>query len=99
MGDRGRELPHRCDAVRVRQLRLRLAVASLALARLGFRPLALGQIENEGDAAVFEARRSDQYGDTAAVLPEILLFVRWKDSGRLQFGHSPRIDVAPFGRR
>ena len=93
-------MPHRCDAVRVRQLRLRLAVAPLALARLGFRPLALGQIEHEGDAgAVFEARRADQNGHTAAVLPEIFLFVRRKDSGRLQFGHRPRIDVAPLGRR
>ena len=47
MGDRGGELPHRRDAVGMRQLHLHLAVAPLALARFGFRPLALGQIEHE----------------------------------------------------
>ena len=52
MGDRRRELPHRRDAVRVRQLHLRLAVAPLALARLGFCSLALGQIEHESDTLV-----------------------------------------------
>ena len=59
MGDRRRELPHRLDAVGVRQLHLCLTVAPLALASFGFRPLALGQIKHESDTLVsslFECR-------------------------------------------
>jgi len=76
------------------------AKALLALADRLFRRLSLGQIEHEGDdiGCIFEARRPDQYGHTTAVLPEILLFIRWDGSGRPYFGYSPRIDVAPFGR-
>src|SRR6266568_2103726 len=77
MGDRGRQLAHRRDAVGVRELHQGLAVAPLAFASLGFRPLALGQIKHERDTLVslFVKRgRADQHRQAAAVLAEILLF-------------------------
>ena len=74
MGDRGRELADGGDTVHVRQLHLRLAIAPLALARFGFRPLALGQIQHEGDtvvAAFLEHRHADQHRHAAAVLADV----------------------------
>ena len=65
MGNRSRQLPHRRDAVRVRQLHLCLAVSPLALAQAFLRPLALGHIEDESDALVsafVESRRADSTG-------------------------------------
>src|SRR6202048_510025 len=44
MGDRGRELTHGGDAAGVGQLRLSFAIAALAVACFGFRPLALGDV-------------------------------------------------------
>src|SRR5260370_31786377 len=44
MGDRGRQLPHGGDPIGVGELRLRLAVSSLALAQIFLRPLALGNV-------------------------------------------------------
>ena len=102
MGNRGRELPHGRDAIRVRQLHLHLAVAPLALACFCFRPLALGQIEHEGDTLVpafFEGRRAEQHGHTAAVLPEVLLLERLQAPALLVLFHQPRVAVAPFRRR
>src|ERR1700680_1227263 len=50
MGDRGRELTHGGDAVGVRQLRLYFAIAALAVACFGLRPLALGDVvEKDSD--------------------------------------------------
>ena len=79
MSDRGCELAHGGDAVRVRQLHLHLAQ------RL-FGPLALGQIEYETDALVplfVERGRADQRRHAAAVLTEILPLVRLDRSGHL----------------
>src|SRR5690348_15248891 len=67
MSDRGCKLPHGCEALCVRQLRLGLAVAPLALAGFCFRPLALSQVERKGDTLVtifWEARRADRYQHT-----------------------------------
>ena len=61
MGDRGRELPHRRDAVGVRELGLYLAISPFALARFGFGPFALGQIEHEGDTLVLAFFESSRY--------------------------------------
>src|SRR5262245_57670721 len=49
MGDRCSELPHGRSAVRVRQLHLHLPVAAFALACFYFRPLAIGDVSNEGE--------------------------------------------------
>src|SRR5208283_3408901 len=60
----------------MRQQRLGLAVALLALARLCFRLLALAQIEHESDilvSSVFDRRRAQQNGDSAPVFPEVFL--------------------------
>jgi hypothetical protein len=67
---RGGELPHCCDAVRVRQLHLRLAVAPLAFARFCFCPLALGQVQHERDALAPDTPDrcgADQHRHAAAV--------------------------------
>src|ERR1700676_2031426 len=102
MGDRGHELSHGGDAACVRKLRLYFAIALLAVACFGFRPLALGQIEYESNtflSAFFEARRADQHGHTAAVFPEILLLERLHGSGPLQLFNGLCIAPAPFRRR
>src|SRR5690349_12338951 len=102
MSNRGGKLAHSCDAVRVRQLHLCLAKLPLALAGFGLGPLALGQIEHETDTLVptfFEVRGADEHGHAAAVPPEVLLLVRLRGSGHLQFFNGPFVMVAPFGRR
>ena len=76
VGDGGGQLAHGRDAVGVRKLHLHLAEPPLALARLGFHSLALGQVEHEGDTlgpALLEGRPADQHGHAAAVLAEVLL--------------------------
>src|SRR5271165_1052837 len=65
MGDRGGELSDRCDAVRMLELHLLLAVAPLALACFAFCPLALGQVEHESHilvATFLEGRSANQRG-------------------------------------
>ena len=77
----------------MRQLHLHLAVAPLALACLGFRPLALGQIEHEGDALVPFSRLAAPTS-TGTRLPSLRKYsfsYGLDGSGRLQLGHSPRI--------
>jgi len=101
-GNRRGELPHRRDAISVRERHLRFAVSPLALAQVLLRLLAHGQIEHEGDALVptfLEARCADEYGDTAAVFPEVLLLERCAGSGHLQLFNGPCVGVAPFRRR
>src|SRR5271166_370948 len=102
MGDRGRELPHCCDTVGVRELRLRLAVALLALARLGLRPFALSQVDYESYTLMpgFEQRYADQHGHTATVLPEILLLHRLQPAVPPEL-YQPRClsAIEPFRRR
>src|ERR1700730_12891028 len=62
MGNRGRQLPHRHDAIGVRQRHLRFPVSPLALAQVFLRVLALGQIEHEGDALVSVCAKSRAAG-------------------------------------
>ena len=57
MGDRGRQLPHRRDAIDMSQFRLRFAVSPLALAQVLLCQLTLGQIEHEGDALLLRPHR------------------------------------------
>src|SRR5450631_413776 len=52
MGDRGRQLAHRRDAVGMRELQLRLTVPPLVFARFRLHPLADSQIKYVGNALV-----------------------------------------------
>src|SRR4029077_7839664 len=63
MGDRGRELPHSGNAVRVRQLHLHLLVAAFALACLRFRPLAIGNVSNEREGEALATLTELSYAD------------------------------------
>ena len=102
VGDRGRELPHGCDAIGVRQLHLHVAISALGLACLRFRTLALAQIEHEGDGLLwFFADRgaADQHGHAAAVFAEVFLLAWLDRSGSRHFRHPPHGIVAPFRRR
>src|ERR1700738_2248687 len=49
MGDRGRQMPHCRDAVRMRQLHLYLAVTPLAFSDFRLRPLAVGDVHVGSD--------------------------------------------------
>jgi hypothetical protein len=85
MGDRSRELPHHRNTVRVRQLHLHVAVTSLAVARLGFRVLALAQVEHESNTLVVfivECGPAGQHRNATAVLAEELLLEGLENSGR-----------------
>ena len=71
-----------------------------ALAFLG--AFALRQIEHESDTlipAFLEGRYADQYGNTAAVFPEVLLLKRWKNPGHLVLLYQSRVAIAPLRRR
>ena len=86
MGNRGRELPHCRDAIGMCEFRLRLTQATLARSKPFFSALLLGQIEHESDTFVpapFEECAAEQYGYSAAVLPEVLLLERLEDPRRL----------------
>src|SRR5258708_11009399 len=99
MGNRSRQLPHRRDAVRVRQLRLNLAVPTLAFACCLLGALALGQIDHEGYALLqpsFEDRLADQHRHAAAVFLQVLLLIGLRDSGRLQLRQAPLVGIAPL---
>src|SRR5271169_3797658 len=66
-------MPHRCEAVRVGQLRLRLAVPAFVLARLGFRPLALGNVpcQRNSPAALLELSDPDLDRELGSVLSAV----------------------------
>src|SRR4051794_16810087 len=102
VGDRGCELPHGCDTVRVCQFRLHLAIALLAFAGFFLRLLALAQIEHESDTvlpACFGSGRTDHDGHTAAVLPEILLLERLRAPRPPALGEGPFAALTPLWRR
>src|SRR4030095_3822002 len=87
VGNRGRHLSEGRDAVRVCQLHLCLVIASLAVAQIRLRLLALAQIEHESDPffpSLFEARGTDQHGHAAAVLAKIFLLERWPNPRPLE---------------
>src|ERR1700732_446132 len=95
MGDRGRQLAYRRDAVYVCEVRLRLAQCLFGV-------LTLRQIEHEGDTlilAIAERRRAEQNRYAAAVLVKVLFLTRLDSSSRLQLCDGPFVGVAPFGRR
>jgi len=78
MGDRSRQLPHRRDAIRVRQLRVDLAVSPLAffdiavearvlqgdrgLRRKQFQHRDPGRSEDMGSESVFQVEHADELG-------------------------------------
>src|SRR5271167_421632 len=100
MGDRGRQLPHRRDAIGVSERHLRFAVSPLALAQLLLRPLALGQIEHKGNALVsafVEGRSAEKHGHAAPVFAKVLLLESFVASGRSELYHSPFESIVPFG--
>ena len=102
MGNRGRQLPHRRDAIGVRERHLRIAVPPLARAQVFLRLLALGQIEHEGDAlvpAVAEGRRADKNRHTRAVFAKVLLLVRFAASRHHELLPRTSDSVAPFAGR
>ena len=52
MGNRSGELPHRGDAICVREFHQGFTVAPLVFAAFGFRPLERRQIKDEADAII-----------------------------------------------
>src|ERR1700720_3034348 len=63
--------------------------------------LELGQIEYQADAGarvVVEPRHTDEYGHTAAVLAEVLLFERLKTSRSLELWQQSVVLLPPFRR-
>ena len=76
--------------------------SGLACPQLLLGPLALGQVQHEGDTLVpgfFEGRRSNQDGHATAIFAEVFLLV-WRDgSGRCQFSQGALRSGAPFRRR
>src|SRR5712675_1295753 len=81
MGDRGRELTHGGDAVRVRQLHLHVAEGL-------FGALTLGQIEHERHTLIslfVERGRTDQNRHTATVLAEVLFLEGLGDPSHIYF--------------
>ena len=102
MSNRGRELPHRCDAISVCQLHLELAAAPLAFAYFRLGTLAFGQVESKGDALVaffVERRDTDQHRNAGPILAEIFLFERLQAAAQLNFRHKLlNIAVEPFRR-
>src|ERR1700732_1213493 len=95
MGDRGRQLAYRRDAVYVCEVRLRLAQCLFGV-------FTLRQIEHEGDAlilAVAERRRAAQNRYAAAVFVKVLFLTRLDSSSRLQLCDGLVVGVAPFGWR
>src|ERR1700734_1090604 len=64
-------MPHRCEAVRVGQLRLRLAVSAFVLARLGFRPLSLGNVPCQRNTPALELSHADLDGELGSVLSTV----------------------------
>ena len=99
MSNRGRQLPHRRDAIGVRERHLRFPVAPLALAQVFLRLLALGQIEHEGDALVSvcaKSRRAEKDGHAGAVFPKVLLLESFTASRRSQVRRGSFDSLAPF---
>src|SRR3984957_18026455 len=79
VGDRGRQLAHRRDAVGVGEFQLRLTVSMLVFASFCLNPLALSQIKYVGDTLVptlFKCCPTNQYGHTATVFSGVFLFER-----------------------
>src|SRR6266849_8517859 len=102
MGDRGRQLAHRRDAVGVRELQLRRAVSLLVFASFCLHPFALAQIKHEGDTlvtALFKCCPTNQYGHAATVLSGEFLFERFESAATFLLFDSCVIPVAPVGRR
>src|SRR5262245_21541786 len=75
--------------------------ASLAFAQCLFRPLALGQIEDERKALVtsyLEQRGANKHGYAAAVFPKIFFLEELNGAGRVQFPPGTLVDLAPLRR-
>lgn len=85
MGNGSRQLSHRRDAVRARQLHLCFVVTPLAPSEIFLCLLALSQIEHERNALFFafaESRRDYQHGHAGPVLPVTYVSSRGKGQNR-----------------
>src|SRR5262249_37295245 len=94
VGNRSRQLPHRCDAVRVRELHLYLRVCP-------FRSLPTGEVEHKTDAftlAPLERGGTDQHRHTRTVFSKVFFFMGLSSSTRLLLCHSAVGCLPPFGR-
>src|SRR6266568_9407094 len=102
MGDRGRQLAHRRDAVGVREFQLCRAVSLLAFASFCLYPLALSQIKYVGNTlvtAIFKCCPTYQYGHTATVFSREFFFEWLEPAATFLLFDSCVIPVAPVGRR
>src|SRR5258707_1353765 len=64
-------------------------------------PLALSQVQHEGDAlirSIVESGRADQHRQTAAVLAQVLSLEGLRAPGPLHLFYGPCVTVAPFRR-
>src|SRR5262249_23993368 len=101
VGNRGREVPHRCEAVRVRQFHLCLAVSPLTFAHCRLCPLAVGQVDHEGYTLIsssFEVRGADQHRHAVAIFEYKYLLIRSGGSDRLHLRPSV-VGITPFAWR
>src|ERR1700731_4245826 len=93
MGDRGRELTHGGDATSVGRLGLYFAIAALAVACFGFRPLALGDVvEKDSDASAL--RVFDPEGVNVVPASELFGFIF--KAHRLPRGGDPAVNLEPM---
>src|SRR5258706_4742250 len=102
MRNRGRKLPHRRDAIDVREFQLHLTVSPLAFPSFCLNPFALAQIKHEGDTLVttlFKCCPTNQYGHTATVFSSVFLFERLEPAATFLLFDPCVIPVAPVGRR
>src|SRR5260370_9391719 len=101
MGNRGRQLSHCCQAIRVRQCHVYFEVAAFAVTHRLFRSFAFSQIHDKRDALVlppFEARAAEQHGHATAVLAEPLTLERLQAPGHFELSYTLLDGVAPFRR-
>src|SRR5580704_15806012 len=88
-------MPHCCEAVRVRELRLYLSIRP-------FGSLLLGQVQHECHALVrlsIELRCATQYRHTATVLSNVFFLVGLRCSGCSHLKYSLLSNGMPFRRR
>src|SRR5258706_221236 len=102
VGDRGRQLARRRDAIGVRELQLNLAISPFAFASLCLRALSVCQIDYECNALVavlFKCCPTNQHGHTATVFSRVFFFEWLEPSATFLLFHPCVTSVAPVGRR
>src|SRR5882672_6473468 len=102
MGDGSRKLPHRGNAIDVRELHLGIEQALFAGAQLVLRSLALRHVDDEDNSLVsllFEKGSADQNRHAATILAEIFLLVRLAGPGLAELGYCILVGGGPLGGR